>query len=166
MDVSQVDFPSEASLQELVAKYPRLLSGDEGSPDGLTDWLFVAREMGIPSEENQGDRWSVNHLFLDREGVPTLVEVKRSSDSRIRREVVGQMLDYAANASNFWPVETIRNGFAATCDGISVDGAEVLADLGPDLEPELFWERVKTNLQAGRMRLIFWPMKFLRSFAE
>ena len=28
---------------------------------------------------------------------PTLVEVKRSSDTRIRREVVGQMLDYAAN---------------------------------------------------------------------
>ena len=72
MDVSQVDFPSEASLQEFVAKYPRLLSGDEGSPDGLTDWLFVAREMGIPSEENQGDGRSVNHLFLDREDVPTL----------------------------------------------------------------------------------------------
>jgi hypothetical protein len=29
--------------------------------------------------------------------VPTLLEVKRSSDTRIRREVVGQMLDYAAN---------------------------------------------------------------------
>ena len=111
IDVSEVDFPTEDNLQELVAKYPRLLSGDEGSPDGLSDWLFIAREMGIPSEENQPDRWSVDHLFLDREGVPTLVEVKRSKDSRIRREVVGQMLDYAANASIFWPMETIRDCF-------------------------------------------------------
>ena len=118
VDVSQVAFPSEDTLPELVAKYPRLLSGDEGSSDGVTEWLFVAREIGIPSEEGQADRWAVDHLFLDREGVPTLVEVKRSADSRIRREVVGQMLDYAANASLFWPVETIRDCFGATCDGL------------------------------------------------
>jgi len=156
VDVSEVAFPSEDTLQELVARYPRLLSGDEGSSDGLTEWLFVAREMGIPSEENQGDRWAVDHLFLDREGVPTLVEVKRSADSRIRREVVGQMLDYAADASVFWPVETIRDCFRATCDGHSLNADEVLIEfLGPDLDPELFWERVKTNLQAGRSRLIF-----------
>ena len=42
---------------------------------------------------------------------PTLVEVKRSSDTRERREVVGQMLDYAANAVVYWPIETIRARF-------------------------------------------------------
>ena len=52
IDVSEVDFPTEDNLQELVAKYPRLLSGDEGSPDGLSEWLLVTREMGIPSEED------------------------------------------------------------------------------------------------------------------
>lgn len=156
IDVSQVAFPSEDTLQELVAKYPRLLSGDEGSSSGLNDWLFVAREMGIPSEENQGDRWSVDHLFLDREGVPTLVEVKRSTDSRIRREVVGQLLDYAANASIFWPLETIQDKFEATCGGGSLDSGEVLSEfLGTEIDPASFWERVKTNLQAGRLRLVF-----------
>ncbi len=34
--------------------------------------------------------------------MPTLLEVTRSSDTRIRREVVGQMLDYAANPDAFW----------------------------------------------------------------
>ena len=155
-DVSEVSFESEDKLQELVAKYPRLLSGDEGVIDAASEWLFVAREMGIPSEENQGDRWSVDHLFLDREGVPTLVEVKRSTDSRIRREFVGQMLDYAANASVFWPVETIRDRFGATCLGKSLDAEEVLTEfLGPEIDSEIFWERVKTNLQAGRLCLIF-----------
>jgi hypothetical protein len=46
--------------------------------------------------------------------VPTLVEVKRSSDTRIRREVVGQMLDYAANAVVYWPLERLRATFEAS----------------------------------------------------
>ncbi len=41
------------------------------------------------------------------------MEVKRSTDMRIRREVVGQMLDYAANALSYWRVETIRGHFEA-----------------------------------------------------
>jgi hypothetical protein len=60
-----------------------------------------------------GNRWSVDHLFLDQDAVPTIVEVKRSTDTRIRREVVGQMLDYAANAVVYWPVEAIRAEFEA-----------------------------------------------------
>jgi len=54
--------------------------------------------MSIPDREDGSGRWSLDHLFLDQDSIPTLVEVKRSSDTRIRREVVGQILDYAANA--------------------------------------------------------------------
>ena len=71
-DVSEVAFEKEDTLQELVAKFPRLLSGDEGSSAEPSQWLFVAREMGIPSEENQPNRWSVDHLFLD--GVANALE--------------------------------------------------------------------------------------------
>ena len=46
--------------------------------------------------------------------MPTLVEVKRSSDGRIRREVVGQMLDYAASVTN-WQADTLRGWFEAEC---------------------------------------------------
>jgi hypothetical protein len=35
---------------------------------------------------------------LDQDAILTIVEVKRSTDTHVRREVVGQMLDYAANA--------------------------------------------------------------------
>jgi hypothetical protein len=59
-------------------------------------FLLVRREAPVPDRENGGIRWSIDHLFLDQDAIPTLVEVKRSSDTRIRREVVGQMLDYAA----------------------------------------------------------------------
>ena len=156
VDVSEQAFATEDSLQGLIAMYPRLLSGDDESVDGTDEWLFVAREIGIPSEANQPDRWSLDHLFLDREGVPTLVEVKRSEDTRIRREVVGQFLDYAANASVFWPMETIRDSFFETCKTQSLDQGQVLSDfLGGNQDPETFWELVTTNLQAGRLRLVF-----------
>jgi hypothetical protein len=97
-------------LQDLLAKYPQLLSGDE--PDLSTrHWLLVTRELGVPDSNDGGDRWSLDHLFLDQDAIPTLVEVKRSSDSRIRREVVGQMLDYAANAVAYWPAERVQGAF-------------------------------------------------------
>src|SRR5581483_2225261 len=102
-------FAAEDLLQELLEKYPNLLAGDQ--IDGAEDrrWLLVARELGVPDEEGAPDRWSVDHLFLDQDAVPTLVEVKRSSDTRIRREVVGQLLDYAANAVVF--VDRLRATF-------------------------------------------------------
>ena len=49
----------------------------------------------------------LDHLFLDQDGVPTIVETKRSSDNRLRKEVVAQMLDYASNALIYLPVEDI-----------------------------------------------------------
>jgi hypothetical protein len=115
-------------------------------------WLLVSRELAVPAEEGGGGRWAVDHLFLDQDGVPTIVEVKRCSDSRIRREVVGQMLDYAANAVVYWPVEDIRARYEATC----ADSDQLTAELlGEDAEPDEFWQRVKINLQAGRVRLVF-----------
>ena len=90
-------YPSEDHLQDLLARFPGVLPGDEFDPITPRRWLLVSREAGIPGEKDGGDRWSLDHLFLDQDGVPTLVEVKRSSDTRLRREVVGQMLDYAAN---------------------------------------------------------------------
>ena len=95
----------------------------------------------------------MDHLFLDQDAIPTIVEVKRSTDTRIRREVVGQMLDYAANAVVYWPVETLRARFQENRENEERDLTEFLDD--PDADPDEFWQRVKTNLQAGKVRLIF-----------
>lgn len=99
---------------------------------------------------------SLDHLFLDHDGVPTLVEVKRSSDGRIRREVIGQMLDYAANAVVYLPVDRIRGWFEERCARDGVNGEAALADvLGPEGNVENFWTTCETNLLAGRIRLVF-----------
>jgi hypothetical protein len=149
-------YDSEAILQQLLAKHPSLLAGDQLEAGAPRRWLLVAREASLPSEADGGGRWSVDHLFLDQDAVPTLVEVKRSSDTRIRREVVGQMLDYAANAVVYWPVERLRATFEASCETTDRDPEEVVLDLVEDGEAvDGFWDRVSTNLRAGKVRLVF-----------
>lgn len=155
-EMKEMPYLKEDHLQSLLAEHPALLGGDQVSKDSPRRWLLVQREAPLPSEDGGSGRWSVDHLFLDQEAVPTLVEVKRSSDTRIRREVVGQMLDYAANAVLYWPLQQIQAQFEATCEARGQDPEEVLGDFlqGGD-EPNAFWTQVKTNLQAGRVRLLF-----------
>jgi hypothetical protein len=151
-------YDSEAILQDLLARYPDLLAGSEMGMDRPRQWLLVKREMGVPDDLGAADRWSIDHLFLDQDAVPTLVEVKRSTDTRIRREVVGQMLDYAANAWQFWAVDVLRQEIQQRCDG---DGGSAIAELltsqlgieDPDVDE--FFAQVKTNLSAGRIRMVF-----------
>ena len=88
--------------------------------------------------------------------MPTLVEVKRQTDTRIRREVVGQMLDYATNCVVYWPVDSLKVDFETTCQGNGTTPAEALSGLlRPEPDIDDFWLRVKTNLAASRIRLLF-----------
>ena len=66
------------------------------------------------------------------------------------------MLDYAANAVVYWPVEDLRARFESRCDNADERPDEVLGEfLNQTLEIDEFWLQVKTNLQAGRIRMIF-----------
>ena len=122
VEMTERPYESEELLQRLLARYPNLLAGEQMDRTSPRRWLLVRREKEVPSEDGGAGRWSVDHLFLDQDGVPTLVETKRSSNAReLRRLVVGQMLDYAANAVAYWPVEDIRSQFEATCREAGAD---------------------------------------------
>jgi hypothetical protein len=156
VEMAERPYPSEDVLQKLLADYPSLLLGDKPNSEGLHRYVLVKREVGLPTQEGGGGRWSVDHLFLDQDGTPTLVEVKRSSNTQIRREVVGQMLDYAANAVVYWPVEKIRSEFDTNCIASGIDPEEALRPLVEEgSDPEAFWQKVKTNLDAGKVRMVF-----------
>ena len=154
--MEEAPYDSESLLQKLLADHPDLLAGDQIDAEEPRRWLLVTREMAVPGEQDGAARWSLDHLFLDQDAIPTLVEVKRSSDTRIRREVIGQMLDYAANAVAYWPVEEIKAKFESRCkdDGDDPE-TELVGLLGEGQDISTFWQSVKTNLQAGRVRLLF-----------
>ncbi|MER9316369.1 hypothetical protein NKI31_12805 [Mesorhizobium sp. M0659] len=148
-------FAAELDFQKLLSKFPSLLVGDQIDPDSPRRFVLVRQELSIGHEE-EASRWSLDHLFLDQDGVPTLVEVKRQSDSRLRREVVGQMLDYAANFQSFWSAERIAAAFETTCVQAGTDVDAALTEfLGPQVTAEWFWSAVGTNIHAGKLRLLF-----------
>src|SRR6266542_2782088 len=75
-------YDSEAVLQAALAQHPQVMAGLTTAGSGNAGLLLVRREMGVPSVEGGGSWWSLDHLFVDADGVPVLVEVKRSSDPR------------------------------------------------------------------------------------
>jgi hypothetical protein len=148
-------YEAEAVLQELLEHHPQLLAGYEMSRSDPRRFLLVCREAPVADQFGSG-RWSLDHLFVDQDAVPTLVEVKRSSDTRIRREVVGQMLDYAANGTRYWGDGALAQLFKRTCADIGRDPAAVLQEVaGQDVDAQDFWDRAERNLRGGAVRLVF-----------
>ncbi len=150
-------FCSEELLQRLIADHPELLDGRQINPGDPRRWLLIAREGGISDAPDGSNRWSVDHILIDQDSIPTFVEVKRSSDSRIRREVVGQMLDYAAHATRTMTAERMRHEFMATHGAGADEALEAFLSEsdGPDIDSEEIWEKVAINLAAKRIRLLF-----------
>jgi hypothetical protein len=127
VEMAETAYDSEALLQNLLARYPSLLAGDQMDGAAPRKWLLISQEIPLTSDESGAWRWSIDHVFLDQDAVPTLVEVKRSTDTRIRREVVGQMLDYAANAVVYWPVDRMREQFKRRCRDGGLEPLEVFS---------------------------------------
>lgn len=153
----ETPYQNESILQVLLASYPDLLPGDQIDPESPRRWLLVKRELAVPGEAVTS-WWSLDHLFIDQDGIPTFVECKRSSDTRARREVVAQMLDYAANGIKFWSMDEIRKAAEVTAQKRHQVLDEEIANLAggeADFSVEGFWKTVETNLRNGRVRLIF-----------
>jgi len=148
-------YESEALLQAALAQFPAVLAGSTTTGDAEARLLLVRREMSVSSTEDVPGTFSLDHLFLDQAGVPVLVEVKRSSNSEIRRQVVGQMLDYAANAVKVWSIENIRRSLEQTASAAGRDAGELVRELRADNDVEEFWRVVEANLRSGRIRMVF-----------
>ena len=71
--VSMTDLPysSEDLLQALLERHSELLAGDQLTPDLVPRrFILVRGEAGVPDTAGAADRWSLDHLFLDQDGVP------------------------------------------------------------------------------------------------
>ena len=156
--LEETPFASEDDFQALIAEHPELLDGEQIRPGDARRWILVTREKGIAESSGEAARWAVDHLIIDQDAVPTLVELKRGSNTEIRRTIVGQLLEYAAHASEVWSAEELRGAFETQAAAQGRDARDELAALlRTDGEPDVegFWESVSTNLAAKRLRLLF-----------
>lgn len=144
-------------LQRLLENNPQLMPGDQIRPSDPRRWLLIKREMPVPDPSSGENRWSIDHFFVDQDATPTFVECKRFLDTRSRREVVGQMLDYAANGHWYWEREDIRNFADETAKENGIDFDQALRNLSPQTEGGVdeFFEQVESNLRQGQIRMVF-----------
>jgi hypothetical protein len=78
----------------------------------------------------------------------------------VNLNVRGSLAGYAANAVVYWPAETLRAKFDVNCTAKGRDPVTLVQELlnlasDEGAGVEAFWNKVKTNLQAGRIRLVF-----------
>jgi len=113
--------------------------------------------MPVPDPSTGDNRWSIDFFFLDQDAMPTFVECKRFADTRARREIVGQMLEYAANGHHYWSRELLKDLAESTAHDRRTTLEAALDSVRPtdDLSVEEFFERAQENLCQGQLRIIF-----------
>ncbi|MGD1108420.1 MAG: hypothetical protein ABR865_15365 [Terracidiphilus sp.] len=147
----------DKELQTILKNNFDLLPGDQIDPDVPCRWMLIKREMPVPDPTTGTDRWSIDFLFVDQNATPTFVECKRYLDTRARREVVGQVLEYAANAQYCWSGDDIR----AFAEATAKEGNEtfdesfrvVQSQFGDSAEN--FFKEVERKLKASEIRVVF-----------
>jgi hypothetical protein len=130
---------SEDELQALLATSPDLLPGSE---TGLA--MAVARELRVATGQ-------VDVVGVDVEGEVTLCECKLASNPGARREVVGQLLEYAS-ALRGMTFQDFSDRFEARARQALIPAVGAIA--GEGFEEEAFEGQVAQNLDRGRFRLV------------
>lgn len=135
----------ESWLQELLFTHPDLLPISE-----------LSREHGalVPlCREMETGAGPIDLVYVNEQGLTTLVECKLWRNPGARREVVGQILEYAAHVSG-WTYEQLRDavGAARRMPGDPLY-ASVAAQAG-SLDEHSFIDDVQRCLETGRFLLL------------
>ena len=149
------EFSAELDFQDLLARFPELLVGDQIDPEQPRRFMLVKQEQAI-GHGAEPCRWSMDHLFVDQDGNPHVgggqAEIRyppstgsksgRCSSTRPIARVIGLRSPCRAAAE-------------ATCAASGRSYDESMATLlGPDGSEDALWGSVKTNLTAGKLRLL------------
>ena len=135
----------EGWLQNLIQSHPALLPVADIEP-GLLPLIPICTELPVPSGY-------VDNLMLTPEGGIIVVETKLWRNPQARREVVGQVLDYAKDLSAFsYDDLEIAAGAALKRRGVKL--IDLVSAAAPGLDEARFIDAVTRNLVLGRFLLI------------
>ena len=95
----------------------------------------------------------VDLLFVNSLGMLTLVECKLWKNPEARREVVGQILDYAKELSQ-WSYEDLQNAIGRSHSASTSSLYELASQNSEDLDESDFIDNVLRNLRRGRFLLL------------
>lgn len=138
-------FHDEDWIQQMIFGNPELIPFEELEP-AFKGSIAVAREV----ESGAGP---VDILCVNADGLLTVVETKLWRNPESRREVVSQLIDYAAElAKKSYEelAEALRKATRPTGDPL----LESLRKSGQNVEPQRFHDAVSRNLRRGRFLLL------------
>ncbi len=141
-------------LQSLLLHNPGFLPSLQIDPEDPPQWLLIKNEMAVPGPATGQPNWLIDFLYVDHTATVTLVECKRYDDPRSRREVVAQMIEYAANGQHYWSAGHLQQTAENTAGGAEKLAEWVVIQQGWE-SVEKFFEAASINLPESRMRLIF-----------
>lgn len=144
--VPQGEARSEAVLRDLIADHPAMLPVHDIDPS-FGNVVTVTTELSIPGVG------FVDVLLMDEYGRLIVVECKLWRNPQARREVVGQILDYARELSRFSYEDLQRQVSIATKRQGNVLYA-LAREVGSALPEADFVDRVTRDLAAGRFLLL------------
>ena len=131
-------------FQDILFRNPSLLPVDEIEPL-FAPLVPLARELATPAGP-------VDIVYITADGYLTLVETKLWRNPEARRQVVAQIIDYAAAMSR-WTYEDLCEAVAKSGRGGDDPVAAVVAE-DPDFDRARFVDTVSRGLQKGRFLLL------------
>ncbi len=152
--LNETKFTEEGKLQDYLEEYPTLIPLAD-IVEGASDLLCIGRE--VPA----GPGW-VDLLFIDKDGLLTIVETKLAKNPEARREVVGQVIEYASYISK-WTADDVcgiadeylkSEGVRPIYRDKTLYEAIKQSSLAGSFSIDGFRSNVEQNLKNGRMRLI------------
>ena len=147
----------EKELQDLLEGNLQLIPGEQINAEEPRRWLLLKRELPVEDPATGENRWSLDFLLLDQDAVLTLVECKRFRDVRAKREVIGQMLDYAANAMYYLTREKFGGFLDEQARRVRVDADTLVRDFDARdaSSVDALFENVRNKVAEGQVRLVF-----------
>jgi len=91
--IEQTRYATEQELQDFLINYPSLMPLDEAEANPLP-LLPIGREVPVASG-------FIDVLYLDASGLLTIAETKLKRNPEARRDVIGQILEYAAGIATW-----------------------------------------------------------------
>lgn len=140
----------EGWLQALISNNPYILPVSEIEPF-FAPLVSIGREIPV-------DSGAIDNLFISPEGYLTIVETKLWRNPEARREVVGQIIDYAKDL-NKWDYEQLNKQvgiYHQKTYGKAMGILEKLREVHPieDEDEPVIIDNISRNLKQGRFLLL------------
>ena len=139
------DGVDEATLQDLLFRFPQALPISTIDP-AYAPAIPICRELALPA--GYADALYVNHL-----GRLTLAEFKLWRNPQARREVIGQILDYAKDLAS-WGYEDLQRQVSLALGQSGNALYDLVRRQSPDLNEAEFVDNVTRHLRRGEFLLL------------